>query len=139
MTTDQLQAYLVGEFPQAFGPGQAHRIEAAGEGAALVRLEAAEQHLRPGGTVSGPALMGLADIAAYAAILAAIGEVPLAVTTNFSINFLRKPTPGAILAEARLLKLGKSLAVCEVDLRSEGDDELCAHAVTTYSIPNTGA
>jgi uncharacterized protein (TIGR00369 family) len=139
MTADELQAYLVGEFPQAFGPGQAHRVEAAGEGAALVRLEADGQHLRPGGTVSGPALMGLADIAAYAAILTAIGQVPLAVTTNFSINFLRKPAPGAILAEARLLKLGKRLAVCEVDLRSEGDDELCAHAVATYSIPAKGA
>jgi uncharacterized protein (TIGR00369 family) len=135
MTADELQAYLVGEFPQAFGPGQAHRIEAAGEGEALVRLEADDQHLRPGGTVSGPALMGLADIAAYAAILAAIGEVPLAVTTSFSINFLRKPAPGAVLAAARLLKLGKRLAVCEVDLRADGGDELCAHAVATYSIP----
>ncbi|QJP12573.1 PaaI family thioesterase [Starkeya sp. ORNL1] len=138
MTADELQAYLVTEFPQAFGPGQAHRVEAAGEGAALVRLEADDQHLRPGGTVSGPALMGLADIAAYVAILTAIGEVPLAVTTSFSINFLRKPAPGAVLAEARLLKLGKRLAVCEVDLRADGGDELCAHAVATYSIPGSG-
>lgn len=138
MTAEELQDYLVGEFPQAFGPGQAHRVAAAGDGAAVVRLEAAEAHLRPGGTVSGPALMGLADIAAYAAILSAIGAVPLAVTTSFSINFLRKPVPGAILAEARLLKLGKRLAVCEVELRSAGEDELCAHAVATYSIPNGG-
>jgi uncharacterized protein (TIGR00369 family) len=138
MTADELQAYLVAEFPQAFGLGQAHRIEAAGEGAALVRLEADDQHLRPGGTVSGPALMGLADIASYAAILTAIGEVPLAVTTSFSINFLRKPAPGAVLARASLLKLGKRLAVCEVDVRADGEDELCAHAVATYSIPNNG-
>jgi uncharacterized protein (TIGR00369 family) len=138
MTADELQAYLVTEFPQAFGPGRPHHVEGAGEGAALVRLEADDQHLRPGGTVSGPALMGLADIAAYAAILTAIGEVPLAVTTSFSINFLRKPAPGAILAEARLLKLGKQLAVSEVELRSAGADELCAHAVATYSIPRNG-
>jgi uncharacterized protein (TIGR00369 family) len=138
MTAEELQAYLVGEFPQAFGPGQPHRVAAAGEGAAVVRLEADGQHLRPGGTVSGPALMGLADIAAYAAILSAVGEVPLAVTTSFSINFLRKPEPGAILAEARLLKLGKRLAVCEVELRATDAAELCAHAVATYSMPASG-
>lgn len=120
MTAEDLQAYLVGAFPQAFGPGQPHRIEAAGDGTAMVRLDAGGQHLRPGDTVSGPALMGLADIAAYAAILTAIGEVPLAVTTSFSINFLRRPDPGAILAEARLLKLGKRLAVCGVRDRTAG-------------------
>ncbi len=138
MTADELQAYLVGEFPQAFGPGQAHRIEGAGEGRHWYGWRRTTSICAPAGTVSGPALMGLADIAAYAAILTAIGEVPLAVTTSFSINFLRKPAPGAILAEARLLKLGKRLAVCEVEVRSAGEDELCAHAVATYSIPETG-
>ena len=146
MTADELQAYLVAQFPQAFGPGRAHtvvRVDASGVG---VTLEASEEHLRPGDTVSGPSMMGLADIAAYAAILAAIGPVPLAVTTNFSINFLRKPETGELVADARLMKLGKRLAVVEVSLRAPhtegadpyavtGEEELCAHAVTTYSIP----
>ncbi|MCS0496109.1 PaaI family thioesterase [Ancylobacter sp. MQZ15Z-1] len=145
MNAEELQAYLVAEFPQAFGAGRPHRVvrvDAAGVG---VTLAASEEHLRPGDTVSGPSMMGLADIAAYAVILAAIGPVPLAVTTNFSINFLRKPQPGLLVADARLMKLGRRLAVCEVGLRAphEGDapfrvtggEELCAHAVTTYSIP----
>lgn len=135
MTTEELQVYLAAEFPQAFGAGRGHSVVAAGEGGTTVRLEAGEEHLRPGATVSGPALMGLADVAAYAAILAVIGPVPLAVTTSFSINFLRKPGAGAVLAEASLLKLGRRLAVCEVSLRAGEDTELCAHAVTTYSIP----
>jgi len=91
--------------------------------------------LRPGGTISGATMMGLADIAAYAAILASIGWVPLAVTTNLNINFLRKPGPGALMAEARLLKLGQRLAVCDVAIRSDGVEELVAHATSTYSIP----
>ncbi|MCB4770238.1 PaaI family thioesterase [Ancylobacter sp. Lp-2] len=135
MDAGRLQAYLVAEFPQAFGSGRPHEIAGVdGEGVVL-RLLADDDHLRPGGTVSGPAMMGLADIAAYAVILAAIGPVPLAVTTNFSINFLRRPAPGPLLAEASLIKLGQRLAVCEVALRGEGEEELCAHAVTTYSIP----
>lgn len=146
MMADELQTYLVAEFPQAFGPGRAHaivRVDAAGVG---VKLDASHEHLRPGDTVSGPTMMGLADIAAYAAILAAIGPVPLAVTTNFSINFLRKPPSGELVADARLMKLGKRLAVVEVSVRAPhagladpyaviGEEELCAHAVTTYSIP----
>ena len=146
MTAIELQAYLVAEFPQAFGPGRAHaivRVDAAGVG---VVLSAGNEHLRPGDTVSGPTMMGLADIAAYAAILAVLGPVPLAVTTNFSINFLRKPEAGELVADARLMKLGKRLAVVEVSLRAPhadaagpyavtGEEELCAHAVTTYSIP----
>ncbi|MCA8966150.1 MAG: PaaI family thioesterase, partial [Planctomycetes bacterium] len=91
---------------------------------------------RPGGTVAGPVMMALADWAAYAAILAEIGIVPLAVTTSFNINFLRRPTPhAAVLAEARLLKLGRRLAVAEVDVRSEGEAAVVAHATATYSIP----
>ncbi|HSI40089.1 MAG TPA: PaaI family thioesterase [Xanthobacteraceae bacterium] len=135
MTLDQLRGFLDTEFPQAFGPGRPHSLAALDSAGATVRLEAGEAALRPGRTVSGPALMGLADVAAYAAVLAAIGPVPLAVTTNFSINFLRRPAPGPVLARATLLKLGRRLAVCEVALASEGEDELCAHAVTTYSLP----
>ncbi|GLK82519.1 PaaI family thioesterase [Ancylobacter defluvii] len=138
MDAGQLQSYLVAEFPQAFGPGRPHEVAGADPEGVTVRFIAGDEHLRPGATVSGPTMMGLADIAAYAAILAAIGPVPLAVTTNFSINFLRRPAPGPMLAQASLLKLGRRLAVCEIALRGEGEDELCAHAVTTYSIPPRG-
>ncbi len=91
--------------------------------------------LRPGGTLSGPAMMTLADLAMYALVLSAVGLKPLAVTTNLSINFLRKPAPGDLIAEARMLKLGKALAVGEVSIRGDGAADVCAHAVVTYSIP----
>jgi uncharacterized protein (TIGR00369 family) len=93
--------------------------------------------LRPGGTVSGPTLMALADFAMYVVLLSAIGPVALAVTTNLSINFLRKGLPGHdIAADARLLKLGKRLAVGEVNLFSGAAADLIAHVISTYSIPN---
>lgn len=95
-----------------------------------------QQHLRPGGTVSGPVMMGLADAAVYALILSRIGSVELAVTTNLSINFLRKPQPADLLARATMLKLGKRLAIAEASIYSvELDTEPVAHAVATYSIP----
>ena len=93
------------------------------------------QMIRPGGTISGPTMMALADFAMYAAVLAAIGPVPLAVTTNLNINFLRKPGQRDLIAEARLLKLGKSLAVGEVNIFTEGQAEPVAHVTSTYSIP----
>ena len=90
----------------------------------------------PGGTVAGPVMMGVADAAIYVAILGELGIVALAVTTNLNINFLRKPVADAdIIGECRLIKLGKRLAIGEVLLYSEGDDEPVAHAVGTYSIP----
>ncbi len=135
MNVAELETFLAREFPQAFGPGRAHSVESVGPGTAVVRLKAGEQQLRPGGTVSGPAMMGLADGAIYVAILAAIGPVALAVTTSLSINFLKKPQPGDILAECKILKLGKRLVVGEAMLRAEGDDELVAHCVATYSVP----
>lgn len=135
MTIAALEEFLHGAFPQAFGPGRPHHIEAIGRRTATIRLDAADEHLRPGGTVSGPALMALADIAVYVALLAQIGPVALAVTTNLSINFLRKPAPGPIHADARLIKLGKRLAVGDVGIRGAGSDDLVAHCVATYSIP----
>ncbi|MGL4281424.1 MAG: PaaI family thioesterase [Albidovulum sp.] len=100
------------------------------------RERVAERHLRPGGTVSGPTMFGLADVAVYLAILARIGPVALAVTTNGSIDFLRKPAAGVdLLGEARLLKLGRVLAVGDVLIRSEGMEEPVARAGLTYSIP----
>ncbi len=104
-----------------------------------VRLHAeySERFLRPGGTIAGPVMMGLADAALYALVLSRIGPVELAVTTQLSINFLRKPAPGDVIADARMLKLGKRLAVGEVSLlsASEPSGEPVAHATGTYSIP----
>lgn len=104
-----------------------------------VRLRAvySERFLRPGGTIAGPVMMGLADAALYALVLSRIGPVELAVTTNLSINFLRRPAPGDVIADARMLKLGKRLAIGEVSLYSESgsEEDPIAHVTGTYSIP----
>jgi acyl-coenzyme A thioesterase PaaI-like protein len=95
-----------------------------------------EAELRPGGTVSGPVMMATADVALYVAILGEIGIVPLAVTTSLSFNFMRKPAGDRdVIGVCKLLKLGRTLAVGEVTLYSEGSDEPVAHAVGTYAIP----
>src|SRR5262249_35292773 len=100
-----------------------------------VRRAFAGKHLRPGGTVSGATMMEVADFAMYVALLGSIGWVPLAVTTNLNINFLRKPEQRDLISEVRLIKLGKRLAVGDIGSRSEGSDKLVAHATATYSIP----
>ncbi len=105
---------------------------------AAVRLNYHPDHLRPGGTISGPSMFALCDLALYVAILHEIGRVKLAVTTNVSINFLRRPEPKDLIGRARLMKLGKRLAVGEVALFSPGDAEMVAHATGTYSIPARG-
>lgn len=111
-------------------------LEAIEETHVDMRARFANDHLRPGGTVSGPVMMGLADAAVYALILSHIGPVELAVTTNLNINFLRKPEPADLLARATMLKLGKRLAVAEVSIYSGSfDTQKVAHAVATYSIP----
>ncbi|GAB4374294.1 MAG: PaaI family thioesterase [Kiloniellaceae bacterium] len=112
--------------------------EEIGYGSARVRLPAGDAHIRPGGTLSGPAQMALADFAMYAALLGAIGEVPLAVTTSLNINFLQRPRPGDLLATCRLIKLGKRLAVGDILVLSEGSAEPVSHATATYSIPPKG-
>ncbi|WP_340118111.1 PaaI family thioesterase [Pelagibius sp. 7325] len=112
--------------------------EEIGYGSARVRLPAGDAHIRPGGTLSGPAQMALADFAMYAALLGAIGEVPLAVTTSLNINFLQRPHPGDLLATCRLIKLGKRLAVGDILVLSEGSAEPVSHATATYSIPPQG-
>ncbi|MDQ2696619.1 MAG: PaaI family thioesterase [Pseudomonadota bacterium] len=134
LSADAVQKFFTEMFPQSTAA-----IQQAGEGRARVRQIIDHQHLRPGGTVSGPVMMAVADWAAYAAILAEIGIVPLAVTTSLNINFLRRPSPQrAIIGEARLLKLGRRLAVAEVNIFSEGESALVAHATLTYSIPPRG-
>ena len=112
------------------------RVLEAGAMAARVVHEVGSRELRPGGTVSGPVMMATADVALYVALLAEIGMVPLAVTTSLSFNFLRKPPADRhIVGECRLLKLGRTLAVGEVNLYSEGLPDPVAHAVGTYAIP----
>ena len=106
---------------------------------ARMRLVFGDRHLRPGGTISGPSMFGLADVSLYAAILGSLGPVALAVTTNLNINFIKKPEPSDLIGEARLLKLGKRLAVGEVSIVSTVNEELVAHAVGTYSIPPRNA
>lgn len=128
-----LGAFLAQEFPQV---AQDFGIDRLSDDGITVRLAVADRHLRPGGTVSGPSLFALADVAIYLAILSRIGPVALAVTTNGSIDFLRKPAAGRdLLAEARILKLGRVLVVGDVLIRSEGAQDVVARASMTYSIP----
>jgi acyl-coenzyme A thioesterase PaaI-like protein len=130
-TTADIIRFLETDFPQCTSV-----IEQTGNAGATVRHHIGPDELRPGGTVSGPVMMAVADFALYAAILGEIGIVPLAVTTSLNINFLRKPSAERdIIGVCKLMKVGRSLAIGEVNLYSEGDERLVAHAVGTYSIP----
>jgi len=111
------------------------KVESLAPGRTVVRLPFDPTNLRPGGTLSGPAQMALADVAMYAVVLSLIGRVELAVTTNLNINFLRRPMPADLLAHGQILKLGKRLAVGEVTLYSDSDPHPVAHVTSTYSIP----
>jgi uncharacterized protein (TIGR00369 family) len=135
MTVAELNRFLAAEFPQVFHGDSGLSIEQVWHGGGRVRQAYQPQFIRPGGTISGPTMMALADFAMYVGVLASIGPVPLAVTTNLNINFLRKPEARDLIAECRVLKLGKRLAVGEVNIHSEGLDELVAHVTSTYSIP----
>ena len=132
-TTADIVKFMATDFPQS-----SSIIEATGNGGATVRHRIGVDELRPGGTVSGPVMMAVADVALYAAILGEIGIVALAVTTNLNINFLRKPSADAdIIGVCKLIKVGRTLVIGEVNLYSDGDDRPVAHAVGTYSIPPT--
>ena len=133
MTAEELEKFLYSHFPER--KARPFRVEKVDDRTASVRLVYHDCHLRPGGTISGPALMTLADTAMFMVLLAEIGPVELAVTTNLNINFLRKPRQADVIAEARLLKLGKRLAVGDVLMYSEGEPEPVAHATVTYSVP----
>ncbi|KZD12043.1 PaaI family thioesterase [Oceanibaculum pacificum] len=111
------------------------RFESVGDGVVTARLPFRDDLLRPGGTITGPAMMGLADIVMYGCVLSRIGVVKLAVTTNLTANFLKRPKPGDLIAQGRLLKCGKRLAYGEVSIFSEGDGEPVCHVTSTYSIP----
>ncbi len=133
MDAAALEAFLARDFPQVSGE---FSVDSVAPMQAVIRLSPSERHLRPGGTVSGPTLFALADLAIYLALLAMIGPEALAVTTNASIDFMRKPASGRdLLAEARLLKLGRVLVVGDVMIRSEGEPGPVARAALTYSIP----
>jgi uncharacterized protein (TIGR00369 family) len=135
MTVEALERFLKDEFPQAFHSHSGLSIEQVWHGGGRVRQAYQPQFIRPGGTISGPTMMALADFTMYVGVLASIGPVALAVTTNFNINFLRKPAARDLLAECRLLKIGRRLAVGEVTIRSDGQEAPVAHATSTYSIP----
>ena len=137
MSVPELERFLHQEFPQAFRTGGDITIEHADGETCRLRQRYSEKMLRPGGTISGPTLMALADCAMYVMVLSAVGPMGLAVTTNLNINFLRKGAQGEdVLAAGRLLKLGKRLAVGEVMLFSASAPDPIAHVTATYSIPN---
>jgi uncharacterized protein (TIGR00369 family) len=136
-TLEGLRAYLIDIFPEVWKRGDI-AIEAIGPMSADLRLRFHPRLLRPGGTISGPAMFALCDVGLYVAILAQVGRVELAVTTNLNINFLRKPAAADLIGKAKLMKLGKRLAVGEVAVYSEGEAEMVAHATGTYSIPARG-
>ncbi|GAF55719.1 MULTISPECIES: PaaI family thioesterase [unclassified Psychrobacter] len=130
-TKEEISAFMALEFPQTKCV-----VETVNENGATLSHEIGINELRPGGTVSGPVMMAVADVAIYVAILGRIGIVPLTVTTSLTINFLRKPSADArIIAECTLMKVGRTLIVGEVSLYSEGSDDVVAHVVGTYSVP----
>lgn len=136
MDADQMNAFLQRVFLEVAGE---FLVEEVSETGVTLRLLVQDRHLRPGGTVSGPAMFGLADVTAYMVTLAHIGPRALAVTTNCSIDFMRKPAAGVdLIAKGRLLKLGKQLSVSDVLIYSEGSDKPVARASLTYAIPPQG-
>lgn len=133
MNAEQLNEFLNSVFEEV---ADDFHVDHVSDGEVTMRLLTSDKHLRPGGTISGPAMFGLADVAAYVATLSQIGPKALAVTTNCSIDFMRKPVANVpLIAKARLLKLGKQLSVTDVLLFSEGLDQPVARATLTYAIP----
>jgi uncharacterized protein (TIGR00369 family) len=133
MTKTEVTSYLKEIFPQS--ETLQWVVEELAGGSIRMTMKTGDGDLRPGGTISGPTMFALADIASYLVILAHIGKVALAVTTSLNINFLAKPPLGDLVAECRLIKLGKRLAVCEIHITSIMSDTIVAQATATYSIP----
>ena len=136
MTVPEVSAFWDEHFPQIQKPRDM-TIVSITPGGATLRLTPSERHLRPGHTVSGPTLVTLADVTAYAALLAHVGPEPMIVTANISMNFLRRAPLAPLLASCRILKLGRKLAVVDVSIAAEGSDDMIAHATATYSIPSS--
>jgi len=134
LTAEQVQALIRAGVPMAEDIDL--RIDHLDTERAVARVPFHGKLVRPGGTLSGPTIMSLADAAMYAVVLGRLGRVEMAVTSNLNINFLAKPKPVDLLAEARILRLSKRQAVCEVQLYSLGaEDELVAHVTGTYALP----
>ena len=135
MTAAEVNDLLKEVYPQLNDHYDFYQVTAVFPGGCTVRLNADERHLRPGGTVSGPSLFTLADIGGYVCVLSHAGPDALSVTTNLNINFMRKAEAGPIDGHCRILKLGKSLMVFDIDIVSGPDRQTIAHATGTYSIP----
>ncbi len=135
LTADEVNTLMDREFPQLNSGSDDYRVIEIVPGGCTVRLNAGERHLRPGGTVSGPALFTLADIGGYACVLSHAGPDALSVTTNLNINFMRKAGRGPVDGRCRILKLGRSLMVFDIDILAGEDSHMVAHATGTYSIP----
>ena len=133
ITIQEIELLTLESLPFAVDYG--FRVDSVESGTSTVRAPYQESFLRPGGTISGPVIMGLADYAMFVAILTKIGLVELAVTTNLSINFLRRPDPGDLVAVANVIKIGKRLAVGQVEVYLDGEESMIAHVTSTYSIP----
>lgn len=136
LDAEALNSFLVRAFP-ATDAGQLPRVVDIEPGRVRMTAATSERSLRPGGVISGPTLMSLADSAAYALILGHIGEVAMAVTTSLNIHFLRPCRPGALVAEGRLLRLGRRIATVEVMMWTEGPDRPAAQATVAYAIPES--
>ncbi len=132
MTKEELNDFLEKEFPQV---NKNFEILKVNDKNFSMLMHISSEHLRPGATVSGPTMFLLADVTFYLATLSVIGPKSLTVTTNCSINFLKKPNEKNLISEARILKLGKTLSVGDVLIYSEDIDGPVAHASLTYSIP----
>jgi uncharacterized protein (TIGR00369 family) len=136
LTPHEVAQLVDTHFPQVHAGGKHLLIESIGHRVARVRMLADETQIRPGGTVSGPSMFKLADFAMWAALLGSLGEHALqAVTTSMTMNFLLRPRPADMIAHVRIIKLGRRLAVGEIELYSEGAEDMVAHATATYAIP----
>ena len=133
ITVERFNQIICDELPLADEMGIL--ADTISNGGAIVRLPFRKNMIRPGGTIAGPFMMALADVAMYAVVLGVIGEVQLAVTTSFNINFLHRPLPADLIAQGKLLKAGKRLVVSDVEVHSANNKQIVAHATGTYSIP----
>lgn len=134
LTAAELERLAIEDVPFAGGLGV--KIVRVGAGHVVAKLAYQEDFVRPGGTIAGPVMMALADLVMWGVVMSLIGPVKLAVTTNFNINFLRRPSPGELTAVGKILKLGARLAIGEVSLFSGGEHgDLVAHVTSTYSVP----
>lgn len=129
VTPEEVNAFYASSFPGGGGGDGGQSVVELAKGYALMRRSVGDESLRPGGYISGPTQMSIVDSAAYSAIFTELGITPMAVTSNLNINFLRPCIGNALIAEARMIKMGKSVAVIEVEVRAEGSDKLSAHAV----------